>query len=735
MRVSTLYREFFVVLLLVAGTLTVFRGVVDHAFLNYDDDVYVLKNEHVRTGLTYANVTWALTADYRATWQPLTWISYQVDVALGGLDPRGFHRTSLLLHVANVLLLFLALRGLTGSVWRSGLVAALFAVHPLQVQPVAWIASRKDVLSALFWMLGLLAYAAYVKRPRATRYALMMVAMVLGLMAKPVVMTFPLVLLLLDFWPTERFQETRKKAKTTARAMWILVREKIPLLALSIASGVATLLVHGRGDTISSLDVVSLSNRLGHVVVAYATYALKTVWPVRLSIYYPYAHEGLPIQRVVGSAALLLIVSLLCVARWRKQPYLLVGWLWFLGVLVPAVGIVQVGGHAMADRFMYLPSIGLSVLAVWGIGAAAARWRLAGKLAPCAGCAAVIALAVVASFQVKDWRDSISVFRHAVAVQDDNVVAHTNLAGALEIAAASQMSGALDEAITHYGKALQLKPFDPRTPYNLGVALQRQGRLDEAGQRYRQTLRLDPDHANAHHNLGVIFALRGELEEALEHHRSALRVEPDHAEAHNSLGLVYAQQGRLALAADHYQASLRSDPNHPDTHVNLGNVFVAQGKPQEAANHYLVALGLDPEYAQAHRALARVLHQSGQIETAIHHYGQAVRLRPEWTEPAINLALLLATTPDERLRRVDQAIALAEQACTRTDPASAVYLDTLGVCYAAGARYRDAIDTAQRAAELARAQGLDGLTAGIERRLALYEQQKPASVESFRRSP
>ncbi|TMB07957.1 MAG: tetratricopeptide repeat protein, partial [Deltaproteobacteria bacterium] len=463
-----------IAVLLALATLLAYWRVVQCGYLNLDDDLYVTANPAVWGGLTLAGARWALTATHAGLWHPLTWLSHMLDVQLFGPNPAGHHATNLLLHVANVVVLLLVLVRATGALWPSAAVAALFALHPLHVESVAWVAERKDVLSGFFGLTTIWAYVRYAQRPAPGRYALVVLSLALGLMAKPMLVTLPLVLLLLDRWPLRRGMSLR------------LVVEKLPLLALAAAASVMGIVAGQRADAVGSLARFPLEARLANALVSYARYLGKTLWPSRLAVFYPYP-SAWPAWQLAGAAVLLAAVTTVAIVHMRRRPYLLVGWLWFLGMLFPVSGVVQDGSQAMADHFTYLPLIGLFVMVAWGGQDLLARCPVPPPALKASALALLLALGCTTWRQVGYWHDSTRLFTHALEVTSANWLAHNNLGDALA------REGKLEEATGHFAESVRLEPSNPDAHYNLGVALHRQGRPAEATLHYREALRLAPD--------------------------------------------------------------------------------------------------------------------------------------------------------------------------------------------------------------------------------------------------
>jgi Tfp pilus assembly protein PilF len=593
-------------LLLAVGTLAAFGRVCGNDFVNYDDRDYVTDNPHVQSGLTPASVAWAFTTTHAANWHPLTWLSLELDHQLFGMAPWGYHLTSLLLHTANALLLFLALERMTGAVWRSAMVAALFAVHPLHVESVAWVSERKDVLSTLFWMLTLLAYARYAERPGPARYLVVMLLVALGLMAKPMLVTLPCVLLLLDYWPLRRLRvappgesppgRSGRPPLSVARA----VAEKVPLLALSAASSVVTLVA--QRPAMMSVTALPVTSRFLNALAAYAGYVGKAAWPRGLAVLYPYPGAWFYVETVAVGA---LLVAVTGWALWqaRRKPYLAVGWLWYVGTLVPVIGLVQVGSQRMADRYTYVPLVGLFIMVVWWVAGALEPWpRRRLVLVPLS--AAVLAGCVVPSFiQAGYWHDTRRLWEHALAVTTDNAEAH------LQVGWAKEQEGQVREAVRHYRQALEIAPDHPKAHQFLGGALVKQGQWEEARQEFAAALRTSPQDANVHRSLGLVLSTQGRLEEATEHFTLALAGTPDSADAHNNLGAVLLRRGEPAAALPHFAAALRIEPNNAAAHFNRGLALEQLGRNEEAVAEYRAALRIRP-HSRAREHL-EALEQAG----------------------------------------------------------------------------------------------------------------------------
>jgi len=613
---------------LAAGTLIVFWKTRDNGFINYDDPLYVTGNSHVQAGLSWQNLRWALTATDAANWHPVTWISHMADCQVYGMDPAGHHMTSLFLHAANVVVLFWLLHMMTAALWRSALVAALFAAHPLNVESVAWIAERKNVLSTLFFLLAIAAYVRFARRPGLGRYLAVSGLFVLGLMSKPMLVTLPFVLLLLDYWPLERVagveaaggpepqaqKPAKKKPDKLARAnfpprpspqrpLLHLVLEKVPLLLLAAASSIITVIAQKKGGAVNSTIAFPLGVRLENAAVSYAAFLWKAAWPSDLAVFYPHPDQSLPAWRIGLAVIVLLAISAAVLWRAKLLKYAPVAWLWYLGVLVPVIGLVQVGLQARADRYAYIPLIGIFVLVVWSAAQAAARRQSAGRWLAAAAVAALIGFAIQTNVQLGYWRDSVMLFDHAVQATDANYIAYNNLGEAL----AEQ--GRLDEAAADFAKSIEANPLYSQAHHNLGMALVQRGKLDEAIEYFKRAIEINPDFYDAYNKLGAALASQGHGDEALAYFARALEINPAYASAYANLGSALEQQGRTDEAMANYLKALdliASPAFAAQIDCRVGNVLLKQGKTAEAAEYYRRALKSKPDYPPALQSLQKI---------------------------------------------------------------------------------------------------------------------------------
>jgi tetratricopeptide (TPR) repeat protein len=511
----------------VAAVLAIYAQTRGHEFVSYDDPGYVAANQALRNGLTRESLWWAFTTFESYNWHPLTWISYLVDYQLHGLHPGGYHLTNVALHATNTLLLFVILRRMTGQAWPSALVAALFGVHPLHVESVAWISERKDVLSGCFWLLTIGSYVRYAERRTRAWYVTTLALFTLGLMAKAMLVTLPFVLLLVDYWPLGRWQPSFEP--DARRSLGRLIVEKVPFLAVAAAASAMTVYAQSAGGAVAALERFPLSARVMNALVSYVAYLGKTVWPTGLSVRYP--HPGVtPVWKAVVAALILLAVTGMA-ARWlRSRPYVAVGWSWYLGTLIPVIGLVQVGDQAMADRYTYIPLIGVFIAVAWGLRDAAATRPRVRAVVLWVVAPVVVALTAAAWNQTRYWRDSVTLYEHSLSVIEG----------------------------------------DPLLHYNLANELREQGRLDDAVRHYEEALRFDPNYVAAHTNLGPILAQQGRTDEAIDHYTAALRLKPDVAETHNNLGMLLGEQGKIAEAIPHFEEAVRLKPELEGARRNLG---------------------------------------------------------------------------------------------------------------------------------------------------------------------
>lgn len=620
--------------------LCIYWQVGSHAFIGLDDEEYVSGNSQVLRGLTLDGVSWAFTTFHAANWHPLTWLSHMLDVELFG-PSAGWHlRMNVLYHLLNTELFFFVLWGMTGGLWQSAVVAALFGVHPLHVESVVWVAERKDVLSTLFWILTIAAYLRYVKRPGGGRYFLMAITFAFGLMCKPMLVTLPFTLLLLDYWPLARvagLSSIPARSGPPQRCPAVPVRrlllEKVPLFALLSASCVVTYVAQSTGGALIPSDTLLPAVRVTNAVFSYAVYVAKTVWPSRLAVFYPHAGIATPLWITGASIIFLSVVTYLVVRHGHRRPYLPVGWFFFLGTLVPVIGLVQVGAQAMADRYSYVPSVGLFIMVAWGGCDILRRIGVGETWQNIIALGIVVALSAAAWIQVGHWRDDETLFSHAIKVTKDNWLAHNNLGQFL------LKRGLIGEASGHFREALRIRPHYPDGHYNLGMALSKQGHFDEAIAQFKEALKDRPEYAEAHNNLGVIMERQGMESEAIFHYRESLNLGPN-AESYHNMGRNLLNHGRIEEALLCFREAIGLKPEYAEAHNNMGVALGRQGRVKDAFAHFNEALRLRPDYGGAHLNLGLLLSKQGEADEAIAHFREVLRLMPGNPEAVRQIAIL-----------------------------------------------------------------------------------------------
>ena len=646
-------RERLIGLLLVAITLVAFWQVLGNGFIKFfDDGEYILQNHFVSDGLTKTGIVWAFTKSHSGNWHPLTWLSHMLDCQLYGLKPTGHHLTSLLFHIANILLLFLLLARMTGAVWRSAFVAALFAIHPLHVESVAWVAERKDMLSTFFWLLTMLAYVSYARHPGLGRYLLVVLFFTLGLMSKPMLVTLPIVLLLMDYWPLKRLvtQPPRSTLNTQHSTLNRLLIEKSPLFAMSAASSVITYIVQQKQGAMAVFEELPLGVRAGNAAVSYARYIGKMIWPDNLAIFYPHAMESLPLWQAVAAGLLFVSITVLVVRYGRDRQYLPVGWCWYVVTLVPVIGLVQVGMQSMADRYTYVPLIGLFIVVAWGVpdlltrkaDSRRGRSRRASEAPDRTKTLAWLGVLVIAALmartwvQVRYWQYSITVFEHAIACTSGNSIAYGDLGLAL------LDEGRIAEAADRFAESLEINPDQHEAHSNLGICLYRLGKMDEAVKQYRMAIRIKPTYADAHYNLGNALLKLNRFDEAAASYRKALRLKPDDPDMHNNLANALIRQGKVEEAIPEYREVLRLKPDYPMAYFNLGYILGRQGKPGQAISYFEKGLRITPDDANAHFQLGLLLAKAGRIDEAARHYREALKIEPNHADARKSLREILS---------------------------------------------------------------------------------------------
>jgi protein O-mannosyl-transferase len=592
--IRSYHNHIFITLGLMLIILLSFYQTWQFDFVNYDDQNYIIGNANIQTGFNRSSIVWAFTSLSAHNWHPLTWLSLILDHQLYGPGAGGYHVTNVLIHLANTLLLFFVFGKMTGELWKSGFVAALFAIHPLHVESVAWIMERKDVLSALFWLLTIGLYAFYARQPSLRRYAWLCISFMMGLMAKPMIVTLPLVLLLLDFWPLRRFTGGDLSGKRQ------LIVEKLPLFALSAILSAITLYAQGQSGALQSFKAFSFSERLINAIVSYGSYVVKMLWPVNLAFFYPYP-TSFSLWAVLLSGMFLVAISLLSIRLIRRAPYLAMGWLWYLITMFPVCGLFQTGIQAMADRYTYVPLIGIFIVIAWGIPDLLEKCPYKKKRIMTASAAIIFPLLIIQTYyQTGVWQNSRTLFEHAIAVTERNDVAHNNLGLYF------MNQGKAYEAAGHFREAVLIRPGNVKYLNNLGIALIRQNRYEEAIACYRLAVANEPRFADSYYNLADAYFFSGKETDALENYNRALALKPGNAVAENNIAMLLIHRGKMDEAVVYLEAAIAHSPSFADPQNNLGVVFARMGRINDAVFHIKRALQINPGYAEARDNLAKL---------------------------------------------------------------------------------------------------------------------------------
>jgi protein O-mannosyl-transferase len=694
-------------LILIVCTIAVYGRMVGFDFIDYDDPTYVSNNQTVSQGLTWEGIKWAFTTSYAANWSPLTWLSFMSDREIFGSGAAGFHLTNVLLHIANTLLLFWVLKRYSNALYASFFVAAIFGLHPLHVESVAWVTERKDVLSTLFWMLTMLAYLRYLECRTVLRYMIMLVVFSLGLMAKPMLVTLPFVLLILDYWPLRRLSASSFRLGLTKLTTshsgqansvespagssentpgvglhWLII-EKIPLLILSVISSWVTFVAQKTGGSVVGLSIFPLDYRIGNALVSYCEYILKMFYPIGLAAFYPHSAAGLEDWKIAASIACLLTITVVVILL-RNHRYLLAGGLWYLGTLVPVVGIVQVGRQAMADRYTYIPLIGLFVMLVWFAADIIGKWRYRAVVVGITGTILISTLMVLTFKQVGYWRDTMTLFTHTVGITEDNYLAHSILAThyahngdfdkarselgmamglkvneidvLYNIATCLAVLGRTDEAIVYYNKILAITPGDSDTYIALASMETDKRNFERAIDLYRKGLKYHPERGDLHGQLGSLFYQMGQVDQAIPELETAVKLKED-SKLYGNLGVAVSSKGQVQRAIECYEKAIQLDSFNAEAHYNFGNLYLAQDKPTQAADEYIKAIKIRPNYSKAYGNLGLALSFMGKYEDAVEKFHNAINLDPNNVEARFNLAASLADKglidePVEQLRKI-----------------------------------------------------------------------------------
>ena len=700
------HQRLLICILLAAVTFAVYLPVRNHEFVHYDDDVYVTNNTEVKSGLSWQGIQWAFTTGYASNWHPLTWLSLMLDCQLFGVKPGPMHLVNVFFHVANTLLLFIVLSRMTKGLWQSVFVAGLFALHPLHVESVAWVAERKDVLSTLFWLLTMLAYARYAERSSASRYIVVLVLFATGLLAKPMLVTLPFVLLLLDYWPLLRFAtkgeplerigrpgfaEGLRRGKQRAGGEYQkvsairLIVEKIPLLAMSAFLSVMTFVAQKQGGVVPTLEKMPLDYRIANMFLSYIRYIGKMLWPSGLAVCYPHPRAVFSDAPVVMCAMLFIVLTVLSIYIGRRRRYVAVGWLWYVGTLVPVIGLVQSGAQAMANRYMYIPMLGLLIIIGWAIKDFIVKRPRIRIAATVMGVTVLLSLLILTRMQVKHWQNTLTLFDYTLKVTKDNPVAENSY----------------------------------------GVVLFNEGRNEEAEQHLRSAIRMAPTFVTAIDNLAKLYLKEGRYNEALANFYEIIKHDEGTAEIYYNAATALSIQKEYDEAIKYFEKSLELGPNDPDTHKRMGITLLAAGKYERAIFHLKESLRIRSSQAEVYINLGSAYSYLDQYGPAMQNWKKALELKPDSADVLNNLGWLYATYEDATTENANKAIEYARRSCELTGYNDPVYLDTLGVAYAAAGKFEEAKAMAGKALIIATANGQEKITSEVEKRIKLYEAGQP----------
>ncbi len=561
---SSLKKSLIIQMFLILSILIAYRQVPDFGFVNYDDNIYVFENEYVQKGLTKESIRWAFTAKVYGHWNPFVRLSFMADYELFGLNPRGFHLTNIVLHIINALLLYMLLNNLTSSIWRSAIVSSLFALHPLHVESVAWVTERKDLLSTLFFFLTLLAYSFYVKRGKLLRYLTVISLFIMSLLSKPMLVTLPFVLLLIDYWPLKRFDV--KIGGDKGKVILKLLIEKIPFIVLSVIFSIITIFLHKRMDALATSEILPFGLRAANAIVSYMTYIIKMFFPVNLAVFYPHPGNTLTVAEIVTATVLFITLSIFAFTIARRHPYAITGWLWYTGTLFPVIGLLQAGSYAMADRYTYIPLTGLFIMISWGGAEIKERMKVPNKVLIIPVTIIVLLLMYGTWLQTSYWKDTETLFRRSVEVNPDNLMMHRNLA-------------------LHYSE---------------------KGELKKAEMHYLEVLRIKPDYAEGYNNLGGVYAGMADYEKAFAGYTKAIEIDPGYAEAYNNIGAMLVRGGMLREAESMFKKALSLQPDYIEAYNNMGILLFKKGKINDSARYFKKALQINPEYKEAAGNLEKI---------------------------------------------------------------------------------------------------------------------------------
>jgi tetratricopeptide (TPR) repeat protein len=651
-------------------TVITFWSLKDCGFINLDDNIYVYENAYVQSGLTWNSIGQAFSSELAKVghWHPITWLSLMLDYQIFGLNPQGFHLINLLFHVINTILLFLVLRRMTKTLWPSAFVACLFAIHPLHVESVAWITERKDVLSTFFWMLTMGAYSYYVESPGFRRYVFVFLFFALGLMAKPMLITLPFVLLLLDYWPLRRFQgikpdykvqteesnlltsdKQKNKSKKKAAVLvsetleikkpadpeykWSLIYpllwEKVPLFILAILSILATYVAAQSAGAITSIEKLQLGVRIGNAFVSYIAYIGKMIWPSNLAVFYPYP-KGLILWQVIGSVLLLIAITLVVIWRAKRSPYLATGWLWYVGTLMPVIGIVQAGAQAMADRYTYIPLIGLFIIVAWGVPDLFKKWNYRKEILLASSALSILCLCIITWTQVGYWQNSITLFDHTLKVTDNNWPTYNSRGTAYYIL------GNYRQAIEDLNRAIEIKPGYADAYYNRGLTYHDLHNYKQAIEDYSRAIEIKPAYAEAYNDRGVAYNELGNYRQAIEDLNRAIEIKPDFAEAYYNRGIAYNGLGNYRQAIEDFSRAITIKPGYAEAYNNKGAAYIGLGNYRQAIEDFSRAIEIKPDFAGAYNNRGIAYVKFGNNNLAVNDLRTAAKLGDERAKNLLN---------------------------------------------------------------------------------------------------
>jgi tetratricopeptide (TPR) repeat protein len=752
----------FVCLFLVVATLAVYLQVGWFEFVNYDDINYVTYNSRIKQGFSIEFLKWAFTANYASNWHPLTWMSHALDWSLFGSNAGGHHLTNVLFHIAGTLVLFFALRSLTASVWRSGVVAALFALHPLHVESVAWVSERKDVLSGFFWMCTVLFYSRYVKeRIREVTYVttkgrwnyfLAVLCFGFGMLAKQMLVTLPFALMLLDIWPLRRLQSF------DLRQLSRLALEKLPFFLVTGIIIPVAIWAQQSGEAVVSVSQIPFDQRIENCLISYLRYFLKLIWPAKMTVFYPYP-DIWPAWLFAAAAAFVVAASGLAIWQVKRRPFIFVGWFWFVGTLIPVIGLMQIGSQSMADRYSYIPFVGLFIVIVWAGHEIFSKTQFFRRVGVVLTCVALLGVLPLTGRQISHWKNSLALFEHGLSVTEKNPKMHTNLGSTL------LSKGQTNAAIEQFEAALKISPHDPLAHGNLAEICVDRKQWEDASRHYETALKMNPRNFALHDCLGTALVKQNQYQEAIGHFRTALDLSPDNSDIAFSLGKSLLHENRLQEAIVVLERLKILEPRDPVVLNTLGNALLALGRFEEAEICVREAIDLRPAFAEAHQSLGLILMKVNQanpeqhleeaashfhealryqtnnalahlqlatiaagrqdLSNAISEYRAALKINPEWPEALNNLAWLLATSGDAKLRNGEEAVQLAEKACQLIGFKTPVFVGTLAAAYAEAGNFPKAIEMGEAAYQIANSTGQNEIAEKNQELLKLYRAGHP----------